>query len=76
MNTHRSAGLWTQLWIGKIFDSRALSGNSHVVNKDVQCNFGFILKFLEADPGTVSGSQIFPLMKSPMRHFSVRIALQ
>ena len=65
LNTHRSPGLWTQPWMGKIFDSRALSGNSHVVNKDVQCNFGFILKFLEAGPRTVSGSEIFPLKKSP-----------
>lgn len=36
-----------------------------MVNKDVQCNFGFILKFLEAGPRTVSGSEVFPLMKSP-----------
>ena len=43
--------------MGKIFDSGALSGNSHVVNKDVQCNFGFMFKFLEAGFRTVSGSQ-------------------
>lgn len=42
-----------------------LSGNSPVVNKDVQCNFGFILKFLEAGPRSVLGSQIFSLMKLP-----------
>ena len=47
--------------MGKIFDSRALSGNSHVVNKDVQCNFGFMFQFLEAGFRTVSGSQIVPL---------------
>lgn len=37
-----------------------------MANKDVQCHFGFILKLLEAGPRTVSGSPIFPLMKSPM----------
>lgn len=26
-----------------------------MVNKDVQCNFGFILKFLEAGPRSVFG---------------------
>lgn len=49
----------------KYLISEPFSGMSHVVNIDVLCDFGFILKFLEAGIQTVSGSQIFPLMKLP-----------
>lgn len=64
LNTHSSSGLWTLPWMGKTFDSRAF-WKFPCVNKDVQCNSGFILKFLEAGPTSVLGLQIFSLMKLP-----------